>query len=56
MRKHFEDAVVESTRQDINAAIRNLRRAIEREDRELGTDGIGSQLSLIVDELLRWGD
>ena len=49
-----EDVVVGLTQQDIAAAIENLRRAIDREDLELGGDGIGNRLSLIVDELLAW--
>jgi hypothetical protein len=48
---HIEDAVVESTRRDINVAINALRRAIDREDREFG-GGIGTKLDLIKDELL----
>ena len=52
--ERWEDKVVESTRQDIVVAVEVLRRAIEREDSELGLDGLGNRLSLILDELLQW--
>jgi hypothetical protein len=47
--EHFDDevAVVESTRRDINKAIRALRTAVHREDSELGPDGIGRRLAEI---------
>jgi len=51
---HLEYAVVERTQRDISIAVKALRRAIQREDRELGTDGLGVRLALIVDELLQW--
>ena len=56
METHFEAAVVEATRRDINAALKLLRRARDREDREFGVDGIGRRLAEIVDELLEWGN
>jgi hypothetical protein len=49
-----EDLVVERTKRDITVAVNALRRAIAREDRELGRDGIGNRLSLLLDELLQW--
>lgn len=50
---HEYEAVLRA-RKDINIAIRALRRAIAREDREFGVDGLGGRLDLIKDELLQW--
>ena len=48
---YFENVVTER-RKDLDIAIDALRRAIDREDRELGSDGIGTHLDIIKDELL----
>ena len=58
MEEHFEDEieVVEATRLDINEALKALRRARDREDSELGPEGIGRRLGEIIDELLTWGN
>ena len=53
-KENWEDRVVADTGQDIAIAIQALRRAVAREDLELGSNGIGTLLALIVDELLAW--
>lgn len=47
-----EDQVISEAQKDIAVAVEALRRAIRREDLELGPDGIGNRLALINDELL----
>lgn len=46
------DLVIEETRLDLLTAVDALRRAIQREDSEFGSDGLGNRLSLTLDELL----
>jgi hypothetical protein len=51
LRQEYEEVL--RTRKDINIAVQALRRAIAREDREFGADGLGARLDLIKDELLQ---